>query len=87
MQTESQPLFLDVSEKILLRIESDALEYRFLAGRDENHLQMAGSGRTQLLSTECMPMTFTGCYVGVFAEKTDAWFEQFQCCRHRGHGK
>ena len=80
MQTESQPLFLDVSEKILLRIESDALEYRFLAGRDENHLQMAGSGRTQLLSTECMPMTFTGCYVGVFAEKTDAWFERFQYC-------
>lgn len=55
MQTESQPLFLDVSEKILLRIESDALEYRFLAGRDENHLQMAGSGRTQLLQQSVCP--------------------------------
>ena len=76
MRTESSPLFLQGMEKVLLKVESDKMEYRFWAGVDENSLHQVGSGRTQLLSTECMVMTFTGCYVGVFAEDIcNGWFK------------
>ena len=27
-----------------------------------------------MISTECMVMTFTGCYIGIFAEKAEAVF-------------
>ena len=40
----------------------------FFAGTDPDHLPLIGTGRTQLLSTEAMPCTFTGCFVGLFAE-------------------
>ncbi|GAA0791946.1 glycoside hydrolase family 43 protein [Faecalicatena orotica] len=88
MQTESEPLYLSGHGSIFLRVESDKLEYRFFAGSDERSLSLAGTGRTQLMSTECMPMTFTGCYVGLFAEKgCCGWFEEFKYsaryCSHR----
>ena len=57
------------SGRCLLGIDSDKTEYRFLAGTDKEHMKCFGRGRTQLLSTECMVMTFTGCYIGLFAEK------------------
>lgn len=79
METESRPLFLQEKGALLLRVSSDKLEYRFFAGKDENSLKPLGSGRTQLLSTECMVMTFTGCYVGVFAEGAcSGWFHGFE---------
>ncbi|MCI8929788.1 MAG: glycoside hydrolase family 43 protein [Lachnospiraceae bacterium] len=79
MRTESAPLFLPGKGALLLKVESDKLEYRFFAGIDESRLKMVGSGRTQLLSTECMVMTFTGCYVGIFAEgKCSGWFHGFE---------
>lgn len=31
-------------------------------------MTLIGEGRTQLLSTECMVFTFTGCFMGLFAE-------------------
>ena len=79
MRTENAPLFLPGKGALLLKVESDKLEYRFFAGIDESRLKMVGSGRTQLLSTECMVMTFTGCYVGVFAEGIcSGWFHGFE---------
>lgn len=78
MRTESRPLFFPEKGALLLKVESDKLEYRFFAGADENSLKMVGRGRTQLLSTECMVMTFTGCYVGIFAEDMcSGWFHGF----------
>lgn len=69
----------DQSGRCLLGIESDEIEYRFLAGTDKVHMRCFGSGRTQLLSTECMVMTFTGCYIGLFAEKgAEAEFRNYR---------
>ena len=41
-----------------------------LAGVDfgGNNLKEIGTGGTQLLSTECMNCTFTGCFVGLTAQ-------------------
>ncbi len=46
-----------------LRIECSRQEYVFFAGDTE-----IGRGRTQLLSTEVMAGTFTGCFFGVFCQ-------------------
>lgn len=79
MQTESEPFFLGESGHVFLKIVSDKTEYRFFAGTDENSIEPVGSGRTQLLSTECMVMTFTGCYTGLFTEgKCNGWFTRFR---------
>ena len=69
METRMIKYLPEYGGKIFLRIESDKLEYRFWAGEDKGKMEFVGSGRTQLLSTECMVMIFTGCYVGLFAEK------------------
>ena len=46
-------------------------------------MSLIGTGRTQLLSTEAMPCTFTGCFVGLFAEgeeeATFAYFAAEEC--------
>lgn len=62
----------------MLEIESDKLEYRFMAGTDEKRMKCFGRGRTQMISTECMVMTFTGCYIGIFAEKAEAVFGEME---------
>ena len=62
----------------MLRIRADRNLYTFLAGPDAEHLAVVGTGRTQLLSTEAMPCTFTGCFAGLFAEgNTRAVFPYF----------
>ena len=79
METTDMYSLPECETYILLRIEADRLEYRFSAGPDGEHMQYFGSGRTQLLSTECMVMTFTGCYIGLFAEKgAEAVFGEFR---------
>jgi alpha-N-arabinofuranosidase len=79
MQTESAPVILPEKGDVLLRIDSTKLEYSFYAGTCEAELQLVGRGRTQLLSTECMVCTFTGCFIGLFAEgKGTAWFDYFE---------
>ncbi|HJA20484.1 MAG TPA: glycoside hydrolase family 43 protein [Candidatus Mediterraneibacter ornithocaccae] len=68
---ETRELFIlpGYDGECVLRVESDKLEYRFLAGIDGKHMKCFGRGRTQMISSECMVMTFTGCYIGIFAEK------------------
>jgi alpha-N-arabinofuranosidase len=44
------------------------MKYTFFAGTDPEHLVQIGTGSTQLMSTEVMRCTFTGCFAGVFAE-------------------
>jgi xylan 1,4-beta-xylosidase len=79
MLTESTPVILPDQGNILLRIDSTKLIYSFFAGTDEDDLQLVGQGRTQLLSTECMVCTFTGCFMGLFAEGSGtAWFDYFK---------
>ncbi|NMA75386.1 MAG: hypothetical protein GX963_14820, partial [Bacteroidales bacterium] len=77
MLTESNPVLLPSQGKVLLRIDSTKLAYSFFAGTCEEDLQLVGQGRTQLISTECMVFTFTGCFLGIFSEGGTAWFDYF----------
>lgn len=56
------------AEKLILRIEAARDRYIFLAGRNHENLSEIGRGSTQLLSTEVMRGTFTGCFFALFAE-------------------
>lgn len=79
MLTESTPVSLPDQGNVILRIDSTKLDYSFFAGTDEENLQLVGQGRTQLLSTECMVCTFTGCFIGLFAQGGGtAWFDYFK---------
>lgn len=75
---ESHRVLAEDTDSVILRIEGDRNLYTFLAGTDPEQLAIIGTGRTQLLSTEAMPCTFTGCYAGLFAEgETQAVFRCF----------
>lgn len=65
--TQTEPVFFD-TDTLVLKIEAERTKYTFLAGLDAEHLTVIGTGSTQLLSTECMNCTFTGCFAGMFAE-------------------
>ncbi len=78
MITESDPVILPEQGDILLRIDSTSVEYSFYAGTDEQKLREVGKGRTQLLSSECMICTFTGCFMGLAVQGSGtAWFDFF----------
>lgn len=80
MVVESQPVFLPGTGKILLRVEADRLCYRFFAGPAGEEPGLVGQGRSQLLSTEIMLGTFTGCFFALFCQGQPgarARFEQF----------
>lgn len=64
----SEPVAFEGTDTLLLRIEADRRTYRFYAGTDGAEYILIGTGSTQLLSTECMNGTFTGCFAGMFAE-------------------
>ncbi|MFQ7025495.1 MAG: hypothetical protein ACLRRA_00035 [Acutalibacteraceae bacterium] len=68
MQTLSEPVVFENTGTLVLRIEAERMKYTFLAGPDASRLRVIGTGSTQLLSTECMNCTFTGCFAGMFAE-------------------
>ena len=79
MQMEVGCRHFSGEERLYLTVEADKLEYRFSAGVSKAGMEIIGTGRTQLLSTECMPMTFTGCFFGLFAEGgVTVWFDRFQ---------
>ena len=53
---------------LTLCIQANRLRYTFLAGKAGEEMKEIGTGSTQLLSTECMNCTFTGCCVGLTAQ-------------------
>lgn len=63
-----QTLLLPDADEVLLQIDAHRLRYDFYAGPDAKRLSFVGSGCTQLLSTECMNFTFTGCFFALFAQ-------------------
>lgn len=82
MVTESQRAELPAGGRIALRIRSHKRGYEFWAGPQDGGLQKIGEGRSQLLSTEVMAGTFTGCFFGLFcqgAEGAQARFAGFSC--------
>ena len=68
MLVESEPVKLPESGPVKLLIRASRLGYKFFAGTEGGELQLLGEGCTQLLSTECMVCTFTGCFFGLYAQ-------------------
>ena len=68
METVSEPVVFENTDALTLRMEARRLLYTFIAGPDAEHLTEIGTGSSQLLSTEAMICTFTGCFAGMFAE-------------------
>jgi alpha-N-arabinofuranosidase len=68
MEVVSEPTVFENTDTLTLKIEAERLLYSFFAGRDKEHLTKIGTGSSQLLSTEVMLCTYTGCFVGMFAE-------------------
>ena len=63
---------------IWLKIQSDREIYRFLYSTDGVKWQLLGTGLVVGLCTESTrTMTFTGTYLGMFAENGDAEFADF----------
>lgn len=66
------------AENVTLRITSDKTYYRFSYSLDRKTFTELGSGLTVGLCTESTRyMTFTGTYLGMFAENGNAAFENF----------
>lgn len=64
----SEEHFFADTDHLILKIHAERDHYAFCAGTEENGLIEIGRGSTQLLSTEVMKGTFTGCFFGLFAE-------------------
>lgn len=82
MVTESCPVPLPDEGAVTLRIRSDKLCYRFYVEAPGMEETLVGEGCSQLLSTEVMAGTFTGCFFGVFcqgAQGSAARFQRFSC--------
>ena len=68
MFMDSNPLFFENTNELTLQVEADKLMYVFSAGTGDENMVQIGTGSSQLLSTEVMRCTFTGCFAGIFAE-------------------
>lgn len=65
-------------ENITLRLETDKTYYTFSYSLDGENFQMLGTGLTVGLCTESTKtMTFTGTYIGLFAENGRGTFQEF----------
>lgn len=65
---ETEPVVFPGAKELVLKVVASRKRYTFFAGPDEAHLTEIGTGSTQLLSTEVMTGTFTGCFAALFAE-------------------
>ncbi len=82
MVTESDPVLLPDSGPVTLQIESYKLGYDFYVLSDGGQSVKVGAGLSQLLSTEVMAGTFTGCFFGLFCQGLPgaaARFTRFKC--------
>ncbi|MBR2812190.1 MAG: glycoside hydrolase family 43 protein [Solobacterium sp.] len=68
MAVRSEEHFFPAADQVVMKIHAEREQYAFYAGKDEAHLDVIGTGSTQLLSTEVMKGTFTGCFFALFAE-------------------
>lgn len=65
---------------VTLRVHADKERYSFFYTLEGEEETLLGTGLTAGLSTEgTLPMTFTGTYLGLFAERGTAQFETFYC--------
>lgn len=69
-----------IGESIYLRIESDKENYYFYYSIDGENFVKIGQGMVAALCTEVTEvMTFTGTYLGIFAQNGEAKFDSFTC--------
>lgn len=68
LEVETGLMGLPASDALELQIIAKRDGYDFYAGQPGEALVFIGSGSTQMLSTEVMRGTFTGCLFGLFAE-------------------
>ncbi|MFV0529607.1 MAG: glycoside hydrolase family 43 protein [Lachnospiraceae bacterium] len=68
------------AENVRLKVQADGRQYQFFYRLEENPYICLGSGLTAGLCTEgTATMTFTGTFLGMFAENTEAAFEELSC--------
>ncbi len=82
MVTETPPVTLPGDGAVRLQISSTKQGYTFSVSPQGSGPIELGHGRSQLLSTEVMAGTFTGCFFGVFAQGaagSKARFLHFDC--------
>ncbi len=82
MVTESPLVPLPGEGPVTLQIQSDKQGYRFFAKPQGQEPVLVGQGLSQLLSTEVMAGTFTGCFFGLFCQGqpgAQARFIRFTC--------
>lgn len=78
METETAPVkvFPEFSDRVTLSVEADAKEYTFIAHVGGVQIVL-GRAKTCGLATEgTETVTYTGVYIGLYAEKGDAEFEK-----------
>jgi len=76
---EMEHIILPERKDYILKIIASKYEYNFFIGIDGKEWRPVGSGRSQLLSTEVMGHTFTGCFIGLFSQGADtAYFKDFE---------
>lgn len=68
MEVRSRTVLFENTDTLTLRMDARRMGYTFFAGKDAAHLMEIGKGSSQMLSTEMMICTFTGCFAGMFAE-------------------
>jgi alpha-N-arabinofuranosidase len=68
MEVRSRTVLFENTDTLTLHMDARRMGYTFFAGKDAAHLMEIGRGSSQLLSTEMMICTFTGCFAGMFAE-------------------
>ena len=68
MLVESRPVFLPEEGKLTLTIQADRLAFEFFVQAEGGEPQSLGTASTQLISTECMICTFTGCFFGMYCQ-------------------
>ena len=79
MKTVSEAAEFENTDSIRLQIVAERDHYTFYAGAENEEMKEIGRGSTQLLSTEVMKGTFTGCFFALFAEgETEAHFPYFR---------
>ena len=73
-------MFLPEEGKLTLTIQAGRLAFEFFVQAEGGEPQSLGTASTQLISTECMICTFTGCFFGMYCQGepgAQATFEQF----------
>ena len=68
MEMTSDTVTFKNTESLILKVVADNRNYIFYAGKTADSVTEIGRGCIQLMATECMPCTFTGCFAGLFAQ-------------------